>query len=183
MKKLLLGLVLAAGAAGATAQNIDIQIGQTNYYGRIDLLNFGTPQLVYKEAIWVDRPANYRSVQPLYLRVPPGHAKKWSKHCDRYDACGRPVYFVQDSWYNNTYAPRYRKVKGGDYGRDERRERDDNFRLSERTIVSSGMHNDRDHGRDKHDDKRNKHDKHDKHEGKGHKDKGGHGKGNGKGKD
>jgi hypothetical protein len=46
--------------------------------------------------------------QPVYLHVPPGHAKNWSKHCYRYDACGRPVYFVQDRWYNEVYVPRYR---------------------------------------------------------------------------
>lgn len=173
MKNIILALCLAGGAAAASAQNIDIQIGQSDYYGRIDLQNFGTPQLIYKEPIWVSRPANYRSIAPLYLRVPPGHAKKWDKHCDRYDACGRPVYFVQESWYSNTYAPRYRKAHGG--GRDDRR---DDFRLSERRAVT-------------YDDPRNDHDFKDKgHKDKGHKDKGhkgdkgdkGH-KGKGHGKD
>ena len=32
--------------------------------------------------------------QPVYLWVPPGHRKHWSKHCYRYNACGVPVYFV-----------------------------------------------------------------------------------------
>jgi hypothetical protein len=53
---------------------------------------------------------------PLYLRVPPGHIKKWSKHCRAYNACGRQVYFVQDNWYNNVYAPQYRQEHGGGHG-------------------------------------------------------------------
>ncbi|QYF93422.1 hypothetical protein KY495_22600 [Massilia sp. PAMC28688] len=178
MKKYLLALCLATGSIAASAQNIDIQLGQTNYYGRIDLLNFGTPQLIYKEPMWVSRPANYRTIATLYLRVPPGHAKKWSKHCDRYDACGRPVYFVQDSWYNNTYVPRYQKVHG--HGKNKHPDHDDdrNFRLSDRAGTSydgaRGQHDDGHQGKD-HKDKDHK----DKgHKGKDHKDKGG--KGNGK---
>jgi hypothetical protein len=50
---------------------------------------------------------------PVYLRVPEGHRRHWSRHCNRYNACGRQVYFVQDGWYQNTYAPRYRD---GHYG-------------------------------------------------------------------
>jgi len=43
------------------------------------------------------------------LRVPPGHQKNWKRYCGRYEACGRPVYFVRDDWYNNVYAPQYRE--------------------------------------------------------------------------
>src|SRR2546425_10235251 len=28
-------------------------------------------------------------VQPIYLHVPPGHAKHWRKHCHEYNACDR----------------------------------------------------------------------------------------------
>jgi hypothetical protein len=38
-------------------------------------------------------------VQPVYLWVPPGHQKNWSKHCSHYNACGTPVYFVKEDWY------------------------------------------------------------------------------------
>ncbi len=102
----------------------------------------------------------------MYMRVPPGHAKKWSKHCAAYNACGRPVYFVQDSWYNNTYAPQYRKTHGGK-GSDRR---DDDRNYSQVDYGKAMKHQDKHEG---------KHDKHDKHEGKG-KDKGGKGHGNGK---
>ena len=36
--------------------------------------------------------------------MPPGHAKKWGKHCHRYNACGRQVYFVQETWVRDEYA-------------------------------------------------------------------------------
>jgi hypothetical protein len=50
--------------------------------------------------------------QPIYLHVPPGHEKKWSKHCSKYNACNRPVYFVHDKWYNDVYVPHYQAQHG-----------------------------------------------------------------------
>jgi hypothetical protein len=155
MKKLMIAAVLLSAAAGAMAQNLSLQLGQTGYYGSIDLGNLNRPPVIYQQPMVIHMIPQYRDAAPIYMRVPPGHAKKWSKHCAAYNACGRPVYFVQDSWYSNTYAPHYRKTHGGK-GHDDRRD----FRVDDR-------------GHDKHD-------KHDKHEGKGHKDKGGKGHGNGK---
>ena len=51
---------------------------------------------------------------PLY--VPPGHAKNWGKHCGRYNACGRPVYFVKEEWVQEEYQ-RSRGGKG--HGKDK----------------------------------------------------------------
>lgn len=169
MKKLLIAACLLSAASGAMAQNIDIHIGGSGYYGRIDMGNLGRPPVLYQEPMFIARPQNYRSMQPLYLRVPPGHAKKWSKHCGAYNACGQPVYFVQDSWYNNTYAPRYRQSHG-------ERDNDRNFRQDDRR--GDGYRSDNYRDDDKHDkhDKRDKRDKHDKDD-KGDDD---HGKGHGK---
>ena len=58
-------------------------------------------------------------VQPIYLRVPPGHEKHWGKHCARYGACGRPVHFVREDWYQTVYVPRYQHRD--DDARDEGR--------------------------------------------------------------
>lgn len=44
--------------------------------------------------------------------MPPGYAEHWGQHCARYNACGRPVYFVRDDWYLNRYAPYYRDRHG-----------------------------------------------------------------------
>ena len=56
----------------------------------------------------VNRGWRGRGPAPVYLRVPPGHAKNWGKHCQRYGACGVPVYFVRDDWYRDVYIPRWR---------------------------------------------------------------------------
>ncbi len=44
----------------------------------------------------------------------------------KYDACGQPVYFVQESWYNNEYVPQYNKRhgKGKGKGKDKGKSKD-----------------------------------------------------------
>ena len=105
------GIVAAATVAGsalAADVGVSVSVGDPGFYGRIDVGNLPPPALVYAQPIVVERaPGAIR--QPLYLRVPPGHAKHWNKHCRRYDACGYPVYFVQDRWYTDVYVPRYRR--------------------------------------------------------------------------
>lgn len=64
-------------------------------YGRIEIGNAPPPPLIYAQPIIIQRPAVLVQQQPVYMHVPPGHAKKWSKHCSRYNACGYPVYFVK----------------------------------------------------------------------------------------
>jgi hypothetical protein len=158
MKKIILATIFVCASAGAMAQNLSLQLGQTGYYGSIDLGNLNAPPVIYQQPMIIQQMPQYVNAPPMYLRVPPGHAKKWRKHCGAYNACGRPVLFVQDSWYTNTYAPHYRKSHGG-RGRD---------------------HDDRGHYA-----KPVKMDRYDDHGGgKGKKDKGdkGHGKGHGNGK-
>jgi hypothetical protein len=166
MKKLfLIGALLVSAASGASAQNLSLQLGQTGYYGSIDLGNLRAPPVIYQQPMYIDRSVRYTGA-PVYMRVPPGHAKKWAKHCAAYNACGRPVYFVQDSWYNNTYAPQYRRSHGGG-GRH-----DAPVMMGGRGDDRGDYRGDYDHG-----GKRDKHDKHDKHD-----DDHGNGHGNGKGK-
>lgn len=105
--------VAGAFAPGASAADVgvSIQVGQPGFYGRIDIGNAPRPVLVYPEPVIV-QPAPVAVVRrPIYLRVPPGHVKKWSKHCHRYAACGQPVYFVQDRWYEEVYVPHHRRVR------------------------------------------------------------------------
>ena len=64
-------------------------------YGRIDIGNAPPPPLIYAQPLIIQRPPVLVQQAPLYLHVPPGHAKKWSKHCAQYNACGQPVYFVK----------------------------------------------------------------------------------------
>src|SRR5436190_23866566 len=104
MKKIILALsmTLLAAAAQATDVGVSVQVGQPGFYGRIDFGNVAPPPVVLSEPVWVQRrPVN---VAPVYMRIPPGHQKNWSKHCAKYNACGTPVYFVKEDWYQQRYA-------------------------------------------------------------------------------
>lgn len=105
MKPFLLAAALAtlAGAAMATDVGVSVSVGQPGFYGRIDIGNVPQPQLIYTTPMIIQPVPMGVVRQPIYLRVPPGHAKKWGKHCHRYNACGQPVYFVQENWYQNQY--------------------------------------------------------------------------------
>lgn len=100
-----LTMVLTSGGVNAVNVDVNINIGQPGYYGRIDIGDFGRPQLIYSEPRVIYR--NVAPREPIYLHVPPGHAKNWRKHCAKYNACGERVYFVQNSWYEREYVPRY----------------------------------------------------------------------------
>jgi hypothetical protein len=124
MKGFLIAMALATTTIIATpalaAIGASISIGEPGFYGQLDIGNFPQPQVIYRqpiiiEPVLMDRP-------PIYLHVPPGHAKHWRRHCGEYNACGERVFFVQDGWYNREYVPRYQgehQDEGRDEGRDE----------------------------------------------------------------
>jgi hypothetical protein len=85
--------------------------GDRGYYGRIDINGMPAPPTVYRQPIVVQPQAAARD--PIYLNVPPGHAKNWSRYCSRYDAGGEPAHFVPNRWYNDRYVPQYRERRGG----------------------------------------------------------------------
>lgn len=101
--------LLAVAPAGAADVGVSVTVGQPGFYGQIDI---GTvrPQVIYAEPVLIQRPQVVGA--PVYLRVPPGHEKHWDKHCKKYSACGRPVYFVRDEWYEREYVPYYQEKHG-----------------------------------------------------------------------
>jgi len=108
MKRYLLAIMLiAATPAMATDVGVSISVGQPGFYGQIDIGNVPRPVVVYPQPVVIQPVRVVQPVQPIYLHVPPGHAKNWRKHCHKYDACSRPVYFVKEDWYNNVYVPQY----------------------------------------------------------------------------
>ena len=111
MKKIVCAAFLSATAIPVFAADVgvSISVGQPGFYGQINIGNVPPPPVVYAQPVVVTRSPQYVSVEPIYLHVPPGHEKHWNKHCAEYHACGRPVYFVRDDWYNNEYVPRYRQ--------------------------------------------------------------------------
>lgn len=116
MKRLFFAAALAIAAPVHAADvGVSISIGQPGFYGRIDIGGYPAPRLFYPEPMLIERGPILRP--PVYLHVPPGHAKNWRKHCREYNACGERVYFVQDTWYQNEYVPRYQEKQRGNAGK------------------------------------------------------------------
>ncbi|MGV1098566.1 hypothetical protein ACUUL3_04050 [Thiovibrio sp. JS02] len=143
MKGFLLAVALAAAIVTTPVQAADvgvsISIGQPGFYGRLDIGGYPQPRVIYREPIIVERVRVERA--PIYLRVPPGHAKNWKKHCREYDACGERVFFVHDDWYEREYVPRYQ---------ERHRDRRDGHRGEGRDDDRGNRKKDgKDHGRDR----------------------------------
>ncbi len=149
MKALILCAALVGASFPALAQtNVSISIGQPGFYGRIDLGDpgyYGPPPVYAAQPVIVERHHRVRA-QPVYLRVPPGHRKNWSKHCRKYGACGQPVLFVQDRWYADVYAPRYRERHHDRHDRYDDRGRGHDRRDDRHDDRGRGRDHDRGHG-------------------------------------
>ena len=120
MKKLA-ALALAVSAvtpafAGGTNVGVSIGINQPGVYGRIDIGNYPAPAVVYAQPVVITPAPVAVYQQPIYLYVPVVYQQNWGRYCGRYNACGQPVYFVQEQWVRERY--RYEHE-----GRDERRSR------------------------------------------------------------
>jgi len=72
-------------------------------YGRIEFGTLPPPPVLYPQPVVIVKQPRPTPVEPIYLHVPPGHAKHWDKHCRKYNACNRPVYFVKSEEYNPDY--------------------------------------------------------------------------------
>lgn len=98
---LLAGVALLAASVGpAHAQAyVNATVGgelAPGVYGRIQIGNAPPPPVLYPQPVVIHQPAVAVQRAPIYLYVPPGHAKNWRKHCARYNACNQPVYFVKE---------------------------------------------------------------------------------------
>ena len=137
MKKLI-ALALAAVAVGAAqAQpSVSISVHQPGVYGRIDIGGQPPPALVLAQPVLIAPPRVVVQREPIYLYVPTVHQQNWRRYCGRYNACGQPVYFVQDRWVRERYEEHH---PGWDRGRHRGWDRHDD----------RGHGRDRDHGPDR----------------------------------
>jgi hypothetical protein len=114
---------LIAGVGVSRAGDLDIHVilsGQVapGVYGQVQLgSGQQPPPVVYAQPMLIEPQAS--PLPPVYLHVPPGHAKNWRKHCHEYHACNRPVYFVRSA----EYAPGYDSRDHG-HGHDPERHDD-----------------------------------------------------------
>jgi hypothetical protein len=109
MKSMILAGALALAAAPAFAQvGVSVGIGEPGFYGQINLGDgYPPPEVVNPQPVVIQPAPEYVGVAPIYLRVPPDYQRDWGRNCFRYNACGRPVYFVRDDWYRDRYVPYY----------------------------------------------------------------------------
>ena len=99
-------LLLAAGVSRAGDLNIQVLLsGQVapGVYGQVVIGKAPPPPLVFAQPMMIQ--AVPSPPPPIYLHVPPGHAKNWHKYCHQYNACNRPVYFVRSAEYEPGYVP------------------------------------------------------------------------------
>lgn len=140
MKRFL--IVVAAAAIVTTAfaadVGVSVNIGQPGFYGQLNIGDYPQPELINARPIAIERVPMDRP--PIYLRVPPGYAKHWRRHCREYNACGERVFFVQDNWYNRVYVPHYQELH-----RDRRDDRRDEHKDGQREQNRNDHH---DHNRD-----------------------------------
>jgi len=132
--KLLAALVLSAAAVPAFAA-VTVAVGEPGFYGSIDIGGRPPPQVYNIEPAYAG--ARIPGAATMYLRVPTDEQRHWELNCGRYNACGRPVYFVHEDWYRQQYAvrsPEQRMDDRRDQRREERREerREDRREMEQR---------------------------------------------------
>ncbi len=95
---------------GLCAPASAVILGEPGYYGVIQIGQAPPPQLFSPQPVWVmPGPVGMAPPPPLYLRVPPRIRNHWPRFCAQYQACGRPVYFVRDAWYQRVFVPYFRE--------------------------------------------------------------------------
>jgi hypothetical protein len=101
-QRALMAIGLASMACLAQAQtDVTVSVGgviQPGVYGRVVIGTRPPPPVIYPQPVIITQPAVVLQQAPIYMHVPPGHAKKWHKHCYKYNACNQPVYFVQNDY-------------------------------------------------------------------------------------
>ena len=128
MKKLVfLALAACIAAPVFAGPNVGVSIGinQPGVYGRIDIGNYPQPALVYPTPVIVAPAPVAVQQRPIYLYVPAPQQRDWRRYCGRYNACGQPVYFVQDRWVRERYQSEHPGWRGRADRHDNGRRDDD----------------------------------------------------------
>ena len=108
----LAGLFSAMSPAhAATNVGVSVSVNQPGFYGRVDI-GEQPPVLLYPQPVIIQQSPYGARQRPIYMFVPPGHSKNWSRYCGQYNACGQPVYFVQEGWVRERYDERGHRPPG-----------------------------------------------------------------------
>ena len=146
LASILIVSALAGAATCAQAQNVSVNAVITGevvpgVYGQVVLGNRPPPPVLYQQPMVVQPVMGAPPGEPLYLHVPPGHAKHWRKHCHEYHACDRPVYFVRSA----EYEPGFDRAR---WEREHGHEHHDRGHHDEDRDHDRGDHDHGDHERD-----------------------------------
>ncbi len=120
-------LALTSLSARAGTPIINLNVGgeiSPGVYGQVQFGNAPPPEVINAQPMVVVPQQPGVVVQPLYLHVPPNHAKHWSRYCHRYNACNRPVYFVKEGRYQPNYHDHHDHHDEG-HRNDDRRDHED----------------------------------------------------------
>ena len=140
-------LLLGSLAAHAGNPSVSVTVSgevAPGVYGEVQIGNASPPPLVYAQPMIITRQPHHDEGRPLYLHVPPGHARNWARHCREYNACNRPVYFVRSAEYEPGYHAR-KDNRHSDEGRRDEGRRDEGRRDERRDEGRRDEH--RDEGR------------------------------------
>jgi hypothetical protein len=61
-------------------------------FGRINIGNAAPPPLIYAQPVMAGQPVY--GAQPVYVYAPIEEIQNWGYYCNKYSACGYPVYFI-----------------------------------------------------------------------------------------
>jgi hypothetical protein len=88
-------LLFATQAGAAYVNSTAGGVLRPGVYGRIEVGRAPPPPVIYANPVVASRAVLPARVKPVYLYVPPGQVRKWTRYCGKYKACDLPVYFVR----------------------------------------------------------------------------------------
>jgi hypothetical protein len=118
-----LALTLTLAAAGAHAQDyFNVSVGGAfapGVFGEISIGSAPPPPVINTAPVLVAPVVQGATL--AYLYVPDQERANWSRYCDKYSACNRPVHFVQVGEQNRWWEHRQQERRMQER-REERRE-------------------------------------------------------------
>jgi hypothetical protein len=144
-------MAFSALAQASPQVGVSVTVDEPGFYGRVQI-GERPPRVIYQQPVIIQQTPIAVVQRPIYLRVPPGHYKRWGHYCQRYRACGQPVYFVEPG------------VRHLQQWRDDRRDRWDAAREAYHEKRAEQIRDRRDRRDDRRDDRRGRgHDDHHHH--------------------
>jgi hypothetical protein len=105
MKRFMGMAALAALTTASSGGGNYIAASANSPHGTVDVRRFPRLDLVSPHPVIVRFMSAQMLARALYLHVPQAHRAEWAGYCHFYQACGHPVYFVTEQWFEHVYRP------------------------------------------------------------------------------